>query len=165
MWATLFAFFFPKLLWDWLTTTLNVAVKPFPILQIISMVLAASVFALEWPFPGMTSIRLGSFHPHSSIAFRLLYYPAVALTAALLYQGTEAAGFYIIAMSLYFWAYCEGEVVLPEPWALPRKVSRSSRPVAPTLVSAPGPELLKSGATYNTVELTAPQPAATGYRS
>lgn len=37
-------------------------------------------------------------------------YPLAALSAALLYQATNPAIYYMIGMGVYFWAYSEGEV-------------------------------------------------------
>jgi TDG/mug DNA glycosylase family protein len=39
-------------------------------------------------------------------------YPLSALLAALLYQGTDPAIYYLIGIAVYFWAYTEGEVRL-----------------------------------------------------
>ena len=36
--------------------------------------------------------------------------PMAALAAALLYQATNPALYYTIALGVYFWAYSEGEV-------------------------------------------------------
>ena len=58
---------------------------------------------------------------HRSIEARLAIYPISALAALLLYQGTNAGLYYLIGMGVYFWAYSEGEVVCPEPWALPKR--------------------------------------------
>ena len=46
--------FWPKIFWDFLTTNLNGAVKPIPILQIINIVLGALALVLEWPLPLFT---------------------------------------------------------------------------------------------------------------
>ena len=80
------------------------------------MVCGLSVICLEYPLPLIAGTGL-----HKSIEARLALYPAVALLAALLYQATDAAGFYIIGIAIWFWAYTEGEVVCRTPWTLPRK--------------------------------------------
>lgn len=72
--------------------------------------------AWEWPLKPFA----GTF-PHRSIEIRLIIYPLSALLAALLYQGTDPAGYYLIGIGVYFWAYSEGEVVCPEPWTLPKR--------------------------------------------
>ena len=57
---------------------------------------------------------------HRSIEARLMIYPLSSLAALLLYQGTNAGLYYIIGMGVYFWAFTDGEVVMGEPWKLPR---------------------------------------------
>ena len=49
---------------------------------------------------------------HRSIEARLVLYPLFALSALLLYQGTNAGLYYLIGMGVYFWAFAEGEVSL-----------------------------------------------------
>lgn len=41
---------------------------------------------------------------------RLVLLPLAALAAALMYQATNPAIYYMIGMGVYFWAYSEGEV-------------------------------------------------------
>lgn len=57
---------------------------------------------------------------HRSIEARLMIYPLSSLAALLLYQGTNAGLYYIIGMGVYFWGFTEGEIVMGEPWKLPR---------------------------------------------
>lgn len=162
--AGLHGIFWPKIFWDFLTTNLDGAVKPVPILQIINILLGLAVFALEWPLPIFTAAakatglnngrsesknhhdRRGysanitggrstsSDRPskwqtclatiHKSIEARLLFLPLNTLAALLLYQGTSAGLYYLIAMGVYFWAFSEGEIIMGTPWTLPRR-SRS----------------------------------------
>jgi hypothetical protein len=103
--AALEGFFWPKIFWDFLTKNLDGAVKPFPALQIINLVMGLLLFAWEWPLGFLTATPL-----HRSIEARLVVIPIAALAAALLYQATDPALYYIIGMSVYFWAYSEGEV-------------------------------------------------------
>jgi hypothetical protein len=103
--AALEAFFWPKIFWDFLTKNLDSAVKPFPILQIINLVLGIVGLAWEWPLPLLAGTGL-----HRSIEARLIMYPLSALCALLIYQGTNSGLYYIIGMMAYFWAYSEGEV-------------------------------------------------------
>lgn len=63
------------------------------------------MFALEWPLP----LLAGSGF-HRSLEVRLALLPLTALAAVLIYQGTNAALYYLIGMMVYFWAYSEGEV-------------------------------------------------------
>jgi hypothetical protein len=103
--AAIEGFFWPKVFWDFLTTNLDSAVKPVPILQIINLVFGLACLAYEWPlkFIGGTAF-------HRSIEARLILVPLLALAAVVLYQGTNAAIYYLIAVAIYFWAYSEGEV-------------------------------------------------------
>lgn len=103
--AALCGFFWPKIFWDWLTTNLDPFVKPVPILQTINLVFALCILAYEWPL-GFIAGR----NVHKSIEVRLVVYPLSALFAVLLYQGTNAALYYVVAVGVYFWAYCGGEV-------------------------------------------------------
>ncbi|EYE97095.1 uncharacterized protein EURHEDRAFT_451431 [Aspergillus ruber CBS 135680] len=110
-------FIWPKILWDFVTKNLNGAVKPAPILQILNLLMGLVGLAWEWPLKCVA----GTF-PHRSIETRLVVYPLSAMFAALLYQGTHPALYYLVGMGVYFWAYTEGEIVCAEPWTLPRKI-------------------------------------------
>jgi hypothetical protein len=112
--AGVHGFFWPKIFWDFLTTNLDGAVKPFPALQIINVVCGLVILAWEWP---LKLIAKTAFH--RSIETRLVLFPIAALAAALLYQGTNPAIYYTIGIGIYFWAYSEGEVVVARPWSLP----------------------------------------------
>ncbi|KAL9021941.1 MAG: hypothetical protein Q9185_000812 [Variospora sp. 1 TL-2023] len=116
--AALEGFFWPKIFWDFLTTNLDPAVRPIPVLQSINLVLGILAFAWEWPVPLLSFAKTAM---HRSIEARLAVYPLASLSALLLYQGTNPGIYYMIGMGVYFWAYSEGEVVCPEPWALPRR--------------------------------------------
>jgi len=109
-------FFWPKVFWDFVTKSLNSAVKPIPVLQIINLVLGITALAWEWPLKPLA----GSL-PHRSIVARLLIYPLSALTCALMYQTGDVAVYYLIGIAIYFWAYSEGEVVCKVPWTLPKR--------------------------------------------
>ncbi|KAF2139896.1 uncharacterized protein K452DRAFT_289279 [Aplosporella prunicola CBS 121167] len=114
--AAIEGFFWPKIFWDFMTRNLDGAVKPVPILQILNLVLGLIGLAYEWPLKFIAGSGL-----HRSIEARLIIYPLSALLAVLLYQGTNAALYYIIGMVVYFWAYSEGEVVCEKPWTLPKR--------------------------------------------
>lgn len=105
--AAVHAFFWPKVLFDFVTLNLNHLVKPIPYLQIVDVLLALGVLALEWPLPVLTQLKA-----HASIELRLIVYPGAALCVALLYQGTDPALWFLIATCMWFWAYIEGEVSL-----------------------------------------------------
>ncbi|KAJ5174286.1 uncharacterized protein N7482_000163 [Penicillium canariense] len=109
-------FFWPKVFWDFISKNLDAAVAPIPILQTLNLVMGLIGLAWEWPLRPLA----GSF-PHRSIEFRLVVYPLSATLAALLYQGTDPALYYLIGIGVYFWAYSEGEIVCPEPWTLPKR--------------------------------------------
>jgi hypothetical protein len=120
--AALEAFFWPKIFWDFLTKTLDSAVKPAPILQSINLVFGLILLAWEWPlgFIAGTSI-------HRSLEARLAFLPLTALAAALIYQGTNAAIYQLIGLGVYFWAYSEGEIICATPWTLPKRGGDRSR--------------------------------------
>lgn len=103
--AALHCFFWPKCFYDFLTLNLNSLVKPYPYLQTVNTILGLLVFALEWPVPWIAQLKL-----HSSIELRLLLYPGVALCAALMYQGSDPALWFLVATACWFWAFIEGEV-------------------------------------------------------
>jgi hypothetical protein len=105
-----------------LTTNLDGAVKPIPILQVINTVFGLSMFALELPFKPLAGTLV-----HQSIEFRLMLMPLLALAAIVMYQGTNAAVYYFIGEIIYFWAYSDGEVHLTtHHLRLPLTLSRLS---------------------------------------
>ncbi|KAL8909252.1 MAG: hypothetical protein Q9171_005108 [Xanthocarpia ochracea] len=116
--AALSGFFWPKIFWDFLTTNLNPAVRPIPILQILNLLLGILAFAWEWPLPIFAFAETAM---HRSIEARLAVYPLSALAALLLYQGTNPGIYYLFGIGVYFWGFSEGEVVCPDPWSLPRR--------------------------------------------
>jgi hypothetical protein len=85
---------------------LDDAVKPFPILQIINILFGLMGLAWEYPLPYF--IPGSGFH--RSVGARLAIYPLSVFVAILLYQGTNAAIYYMVGIAFYFWAYSEGEV-------------------------------------------------------
>ncbi|KAI4154825.1 MAG: hypothetical protein LQ340_001406 [Diploschistes diacapsis] len=120
--AAIEGFFWPKIFWDFLTKTLDPAVKPAPILQIFNLLFGIIGLCLEWPLPLLSGTMI-----HRSIEARLVVYPLFALAALLLYQGTNAGLYYLIGMGVYFWAFAEGETVCPVPWTLPRRNTSPSK--------------------------------------
>ncbi|KAF2857504.1 hypothetical protein K470DRAFT_238295 [Piedraia hortae CBS 480.64] len=114
--ASIFAFFFPKILFDFSTKNLDGAVKPVPYLQIVNFLLALVTLAYEWPIGLVAGTTL-----QQSIEARVAWLPLCATAAALIYQGTNAALYYVIGVAVYAWAYVEGEVICPTPWMLPRR--------------------------------------------
>ncbi|KAK7744161.1 hypothetical protein SLS53_003682 [Cytospora paraplurivora] len=118
--AALEGFFWPKIFWDFATKTLDLAVKPYPILQIINLVMGILMLAWEWPLSFIAGTAL-----HRSMEARLVFLPMAALAAVLIYQGTNAALYYLVAMIVEFWAYAEGEIICARPWTLPQRDTRS----------------------------------------
>lgn len=116
--AAVEGFFWPKIFWDFLTKTLDGAVKPLPILQIINLVMGIIMLAWEWPLKYLAGTAI-----HRSIEARLVVLPMTALASALLYQATNPAIYYTIALGVYFWAYSQGEQVVAKPWSVPRRGS------------------------------------------
>ncbi|KAJ3518952.1 hypothetical protein NM208_g14319 [Fusarium decemcellulare] len=96
--AAIEAFIWPKIFWDFLTHSLDGAVKPIPVLQIINLIMGLLMFGLEWPL----GLR------------RRLTSPPLA-------GGTNAAIYYLIGMIVYFWGYSEGEIICAKPWSLPQR--------------------------------------------
>ncbi|KAJ5779791.1 hypothetical protein N7457_007511 [Penicillium paradoxum] len=111
-------FIWPKVFWDFISRNLDAAVAPIPVLQILNLIMGLVGIAWEWPLKPFVNTGV-----HRSIEFRLIIYPLSALLAALLYQGTDPAIYYLIGIGVYFWAYSEGEVVCPEPWTLPKRLA------------------------------------------
>ncbi|KAM0248079.1 hypothetical protein ACHAP5_003660 [Fusarium lateritium] len=114
--AAIECFLWPKIFWDFLTRSLDGAVKPVPALQIINLLMGLGMLAIEWPLKFVAGSAL-----HRSLEFRLAILPLTALSAALIYQGTNAAIYYVIGMFVYFWGYSEGEIICAKPWTLPTR--------------------------------------------
>ncbi len=107
-----------------------------PILQIINLIFGLLLFAWEWPLGLIAGTGF-----HRSLELRLVVLPLSALSAALLYQGTNPAIYTVVGMVVYFWAYSEGEVcrtsicreddrqeadspyqiICAKPWTLPQR--------------------------------------------
>jgi len=122
--AGIHGIFWPKIFWDHFTHSLDVAVKPVPALQILNIVMGLIGLAWEYPLPVLVP---GSML-HRSIAARLVVYPISVLVAVLLYQGTNAAIYYMVGLGIYFWAYSEGEIVCM-PWKVPERESKGDSKV------------------------------------
>jgi len=105
--AAVEGYFWPKIFWDFATKTLDPAIKPIPVLQTINLVFGFILLAWEWPLSFLAGSSL-----HRSLEARLAFLPLTALAAALMYQGTNAAIYQLVALGVYFWAYSEGEVCL-----------------------------------------------------
>jgi len=75
------------------------------VLQAVNLVFGITACALEYPLKPLAGSVV-----HGSIEVRLMLLPLWALASVLMYQGTNAALYYLVGMSIYFWAYSEGEV-------------------------------------------------------
>lgn len=98
-------FFNAKIFFDFFTTALDKAVRPFPSLQLINLACGVLMLALEAPFGGIAGTSI-----HRSGLVRLVTLPVVAVPAILIYQGTNAALYYFVGLAMYVLAYYEGEV-------------------------------------------------------
>lgn len=107
LFAAIFCCLWPKLFFDFLTKTLDGAVKPVPVLQILNVLLALVILAYEWPLKWVAGTHL-----HRSLEARLFVLPLAALGSVLMYQGTNAALYHVLGVGVYFWAFCAGEVSL-----------------------------------------------------
>jgi len=116
--AAILAFFYPMIFWDMWTKGMNGAVKPFPILQILNVIVGLLVLCWEYPLPYL----IPNTALHRSIPARLFTYPIPILLAALLSPATDSVIYYIIGMVLYYWGYREGESVCI-PWRIPTRFS------------------------------------------
>lgn len=105
--AAIQGFFWPKAFFDFSTKTLDAAVKPIPYLQIANLLCSLLIFTWEWPARCVAGTVI-----HSSPKFRVPVLFLAAVPAMLLYQGTNAAIYYLVALAVYVWAYTEGEVCI-----------------------------------------------------
>ncbi|AEO53493.1 hypothetical protein MYCTH_2313396 [Thermothelomyces thermophilus ATCC 42464] len=120
--AAVESYFWPKIFWDFLTKTLDPAVRPIPVLQTINLIFGMILLAWEWPLSFIAGLSI-----HRSLEARLAFLPLTALAAAMIYQGTNAAIYYVIGLGVYFWAYSEGEMICAKPWTLPQRTPRGPR--------------------------------------
>lgn len=128
--AAVSAFFWPRLISAILNAKATKLVAPHPFLQIIILIFAAAIFALELPLNLISNTGI-----HRSIPARLIIYCLSAAATGLLYQGTNACLYTCIGMAFYVWALIKGEVlflrfsqncrltiqkiIYPEPWTFP----------------------------------------------
>lgn len=71
----------------------------------MNLVVGLVGLAYEWPLGFLAGTTL-----HRSLEIRLLWLPLASLASVLLYQATNPALYYLVALVVYFWAYTEGEV-------------------------------------------------------
>jgi hypothetical protein len=103
--AAIQGIFWPKAFFDFLTTSLDAAVKPIPYLQVGNILCSLLILAWEWPVAYIAGTTI-----HSSLKSRIPVLVLAAVPSILLYQSTNAAIYYLTAAVVYLWAYVEGEV-------------------------------------------------------
>lgn len=114
--AGVHGYFWPKIFWDFITHALDSIVTPIPILQTLNVVFGLLIIGWEYPLPWL----IPGTALHRSIIARLVVIPMAAVVAVMLYQGTNAALYYLIGMAIYAWGYNEGEIVCM-PWKVPSR--------------------------------------------
>jgi len=114
--AGVHGYFWPKIFWDYWTKSLNPMVTPIPALQTLNVISGLLMLGVEYPFP----LLVPGTAFHRSIVARLVTLPVVTLFAALQYQGTNAAIYYMIGTAIYFWGFSEGEIICM-PWKVPTR--------------------------------------------
>jgi len=119
VWACFWGFFYRKFFWDFVGGTLRdpgglqapassaifvtIIVKA-PIIQILTMLTAFFMIALEFPLPQLK----GTFI-HRSIVLRVVFLVMQAFSAIMFYQGTNGAIWSLIAAGCYTRALVLGE--------------------------------------------------------
>lgn len=106
-------FFWPKVTWDFSTTSLNCLVKPFPIVQTLNLVLGVIIIAWEWPL-----VILADTIFHRSIHARLVVFAISAASSMFLYQAHSSTIYYLLGLYGYALALAEREIIYPEPWTI-----------------------------------------------
>ncbi|KAH6641115.1 hypothetical protein F5144DRAFT_482746 [Chaetomium tenue] len=109
--ASLMAFIWPKVFFDFATKRMDVLVSPIPILQLINLFLATVILAWEWPLN-----VIAWSHSEQSIISRLLILPLTSMISLLIYQATDVALYYLVGFTIYLWAYRCGEKIPLEWW-------------------------------------------------
>jgi len=121
IWASFWGFFYRKFFWDFVGGTLrdpggmqpspNAAVfitliVKAPVIQIISMLLAFFIIAVDFPMPQLKSLAI-----HRSIVFRIVLLLFQVFFTILFYQGTNGAIWSLIAAGCYARAQILGETM------------------------------------------------------
>jgi hypothetical protein len=121
IWASFFGLFYRKFFWDFVGGTLrdpgglqpapsaaifiNIIVK-IPIVQMVTMILAMFILALEFPLPQLKSLSI-----HRSIVVRIVLLLFQTFLSILFYQGTNAAIWSFVAAMCYTRAQILGETM------------------------------------------------------
>ena len=93
--AAVHAFFWPKTYWDVFSAKIEFLVTP-PILQVLALFCGALTLVIEYP-----PQKVASLVSRDSIYWRLLLTFLNASLSALLYQGTDAALYHVIALGIF----------------------------------------------------------------
>jgi hypothetical protein len=119
IWASFWGFFFRKFFWDFVGGTLRdpgglqapassaifvTIIVKFPIIQIVTMLTAFFMIALEFPLPKLKGTAI-----HRSIVLRIVLLIMQAVLAIMFYQGTNGALWSLIAAGCYTRAQVLGE--------------------------------------------------------
>jgi len=123
IWASFWGFFYRKFFWDFVGGIVRIpgGIQPSPqaagfitvivkapIIQILTMITAVAIIALEFPLPQLKGTTL-----HRSFVVRIIALTLQALFAILFYQGTNGALWSLIAGGCYTRAQVLGET-MPE---------------------------------------------------
>lgn len=98
--------FWPKVTWDFCTSSLNSLVAPFPFLQIANMILGLLVLSWEWPICFIAGGRL-----HRSIHARFIVFAVCSLVSLFLYESHNAVLYYTMGSYGYWLALVGREVI------------------------------------------------------
>ncbi|KAI1192390.1 hypothetical protein F5X97DRAFT_317514 [Nemania serpens] len=109
--AAVQGFIWPKILWDFLTDSLDIFIAPIPILQLVNLFCAALALGLEWPF-----YPLAGSYLHESVQFHIVVCIINLFPAVFLYQGTNAALYHAVGAAIYTWGYYDGEKKIGPIW-------------------------------------------------
>lgn len=102
--ASIMAFIWPKVFFDFLTKKMDILISPIPFLQITNLVLATLILAWEWPIQSIAGSLI-----QQCLLCRLVILPLVSGISCLMYQGGDVAIYYLIGFTTYWWAYTSGE--------------------------------------------------------
>jgi len=111
IWAAFFGLFYRKFFWDFVGGTLRdpggiqpspkaaifiTLIVKFPIVQTLTMALAAIILCIELPLPSIKKLSL-----HRSLVLRIILLTFQAFLTVLFYQGTNAALWSLISAICY----------------------------------------------------------------
>ncbi|KIK09962.1 hypothetical protein K443DRAFT_306185 [Laccaria amethystina LaAM-08-1] len=121
IWASFFGLFYRKFFWDFVGGTLRdpggiqpspnaeffiIIIVKAPVVQILSIILGASILAVEFPLP-----QVKQFSLYRSIVGRIVLLLFQVFLTILFYQGTNAAIWSLIAVICYGRSLMLGETM------------------------------------------------------